>query len=270
MDSSLFPNVTKPLQETHCMSLDRLIVFINRIRQALLCRVPTMRARLLFERFPGRLLRVLFGRVMREANDPNPPLPLKPLLDFLMHEVRCRIQPYHDPAAWALLKHHLKPSNRRVRILKVYRQGRDLRARPKMHCSVDVLGILASGCITDPRLMTTPTPPLADRPFQIDSRLVARERDQTLTRRGKFFENLKSFHLEAELIFECAPVVEGPPALQREVEQAKNLAHTALRVAYRKTLLNQMDDSANGPPTAHLRARHSFLVEQRTEPGQLL
>src|SRR5438270_599288 len=245
------------------MSLDRLIELIHRIRKTRFGRMPAVRARLFFERLPGCLFRILLWRIVRKANHPNPPLLFKPLLDLFMDQMRRTVEPDDNLATAVLRHHHLKPANRRIGILKIYRERRHLFAGSQMHRAVDILGVLAPRRLRHLRLLAAPTPALADRALQINPRLIAGQRNHARARSRKFFENLKGFSLEAQLIFGRTPMVERATALATEVEGAQNLATAALAIADIEAFFNQLDDGANGPPTAHLRARHAFLVEQR-------
>ena len=165
------------------MLLDRLIEIIYRLRQSLLRRMPAMRARLLFERLPGCLLRILLGRVAREANDSNPSLPLKPLLDLLMHQMRRTVEPHYDLSVRCIcsstISNHLIVASASWKSIE---NGATSVARPQMHRPVDILGVLVVATASATRrLMAAPAPALADRPLQVDTRLITRQRDQTLS-----------------------------------------------------------------------------------------
>ena len=69
MNSPVGPEIAEPLQEIDRVSLRGLVVAVNRVREALLGRMVCVMARLLFQVLPRRFLRVLLGRVLREAKN---------------------------------------------------------------------------------------------------------------------------------------------------------------------------------------------------------
>src|SRR3954471_12280168 len=81
------------------MSPRLLVEPVDRIRQALLARVKAVMTHVVLERFPRRLLRILFRRVLRESNHSYPRIALEPLLDFRVRQMRRRIEPQHDLAS---------------------------------------------------------------------------------------------------------------------------------------------------------------------------
>src|SRR5262249_35794940 len=136
--------------------------------------------------------------------------------------------------------------------------------------SVDVLGILGPRTVGDSWLRADRIPPLGDRSFQIHPRLIARQRRHALSRARQFRQHFVGFELEAGLVLLRTTDVEGAAALVTPPDVVKDFAHPALGVAERDPLLNQVNDGAKRPPTAHLRARHRLRREQRTESGKLL
>src|SRR6476619_8277844 len=92
MNSSVRREVAEPLEEIDRMSPSLLVEPVDRLRQALLGRVEAVMAHLLFECLPRPLLRVLLGRVLREADHSNPRLPFQIVFNFLVREVRRRVE----------------------------------------------------------------------------------------------------------------------------------------------------------------------------------
>src|ERR1043166_5068626 len=136
VNSSVVPEVSEPLQEIDRVSPRFLVVAVDRIRKALFARVILVMARLLFQVLPGRLLRVLLRRVLREADDTHLRVPLEPLLDPRVSQVQGRVEPKQDRAARGRLEQHLEPAYGRLSVLEVDRKRRHLliaiaRARPQ-------------------------------------------------------------------------------------------------------------------------------------------
>jgi hypothetical protein len=270
MNSSALPEIAESLEEIDRMPPRLLVIPVDGVREALLGRVILVMARRLLQILPGRLLRVLLGRVLREADHAHPRVPLEPLLDLGVGQVGRRVEPQQDRATRYGGQQQLEPGGRGPGVLKVDREGRDFLARAQVFGPVDVLGKLRARAVGDARLPTDRIPPLADRPLEVDSCLVPRQRRHSLAVGCEFGENEMGFGLEAGLLLFGALDVESPAALPAPSHQVQDLAHSALAIHDTKALVHQIDDGAKRPPAAHLRARHGFFAEQRTEPGKVL
>src|SRR5262245_56500307 len=190
---------------------------------------------------------------------------LQPLFYFVAGMMRRLVQPQHNVPEWTGRPHLLQPANRSLRVLPVTDKRYALFPRPQMYRPINVFCRFAARPIRNQGLLPRRAPAPCYRPFHIHLALIAGQgRDRHAPRR-QIGQGFCCLPFTAGLLRRAALDIELAPPLITPVELPHQLTYSAPTVPHVKALLQHGSNRPDGPPAAHHRARHRFVLQHLTE-----